>query len=121
MADIAVQNITAEGGAAITFTNAAAGGDKFVYDAQTCIIIRNTDATPKTVTVSVPVASTSVTDNKFAGLLSKNNIVATVASNATFFIPPLPPIFRNSADLNKVAVTYSAVTGVSIAFVKDRA
>lgn len=120
MADIAVQNITAEGGDTVTFTAAAAGGDKFIYDAQTCILIRNNDASAKTVTVSVPAANVSVSDNKFAGVLAKQNIAITVPANGIGFIPPLPPIFRNAADLNKVALTYSAVTSLLVAFVKDR-
>lgn len=115
MADLSVQTLSAEGGGAITFANAAGGGDKFIYDAAAHIVIRNDDASSKTVTVTPGTTSLVDTQN---GLLAKNPIALAVAAGAVAVIPPLPSLFKNGSDLNKVAITYSAVTSLKIAIVK---
>ena len=117
MADREVQAAFAEGGTVMTFHNADVAGDKFVYAADVCIIVRNNHTAAQTVTVNVPPGSASVKD-RTKGTLAKQNIVLSVPASGQAVIPPLPAIFRNSSDLNKVSLTYSAVTALFVAFVK---
>lgn len=117
MADLAVQVASAEGGTVMTFHNADVAGDKFVYATDVCIVVRNNHTAAQTVTVNVPPNATSVLD-RTKGALSKQNIVLSVPASGQAVIPPLPVIFRNTTDGNKVSLTYSAVTALSVAFVK---
>ncbi|MGL5934601.1 MAG: hypothetical protein ACRCZI_03145 [Cetobacterium sp.] len=117
MADLTVQNTSAEAGTVPTFAACSAGGDKFVWDSNAYIIIRNADAASKTVTVTP--ATTSFNDAQ-QGTLTKAPIALVIAAGGIGIIPPLPIPFRNSADLNKVAITYSAITSVTIAICKNK-
>lgn len=112
MADLSIQNLSDEDGGAITFSAAAAGGDKFVWDSRAFVVIKNDDVSAKQVTVTA--AYTTIADSRY-GELTRSNIVLSVAAGATALIPPLPVAFRNSADGNKVALTYDAVTSLSVA------
>lgn len=112
MADLTVQDLSDEDGGAISFANAAAGGDKFVWDSRAFVVLRNNDASAKTVTVNA--AYTAVKDDRY-GELTRSNIVLSIAAGATAIIPPLPIPFRNAADANKVSLTYDAVTSLSVA------
>ncbi|MBP7704196.1 MAG: hypothetical protein KA105_02785 [Caulobacter sp.] len=111
MADISVQNLSDEDGGAVTFASCASGGDKFVWDDRAFIVIKNDDASSKTVTVTA--ATTTVNDPR-DGEMTRSNIVLSVAAGAVSIIPPVPRLFRNASDSNKVAITYSAVTSLSI-------
>lgn len=117
MADRAVQAAFAEGGTVMTFHNADVAGDKFVYAADVCIIVRNNHTAAQSVTVNVPPTNTAV-DDRTKGTLAKQNIVLSVPAGGQVVIPPLPVIFRNGSDLSKVSLTYSAVTALFVAFVK---
>lgn len=111
MADLSIQDLTDEDGAAITFASAAVGGDKFLWDSRAAIILRNDDAAPKQVTVTA--AFTAINDERY-GELTRSNIVLSVAAGAVAVIPPVPVAFRAAAD-NKVALTYDAVTSLRVA------
>ena len=115
MADLVIQNLSDEDGGAITFANAAGGGDKFVWDSRVAIFIRNDDAAPKTVTVTP--AYSLIIDERY-GELTRSAIVLTVPAGAVAVIPPVPIAFRNAADANKVALTYDAVTSLKIAAIR---
>lgn len=115
MADLTVQDMTDEDGAAIAFAAADVAGDKFVWDSRAVIVVRNADAASKEVTVTAAFAS--IDDERY-GELTRSNIVLSVAAGATAIIPPVPIAFRNTADLDKVALTYDAVTSLSVAVVR---
>lgn len=112
MADLSIQNLTDEDGAEVTFAAAAAGGDKFIWDARAFLIIKNDDASPTTVTLTA--VTTSVTLDKY-GELTRSNIALAVGAGEVAVIPPVPEAFRNAADAGKVAITYSSVTDLSVA------
>ena len=101
----------------VTFANAAAGGDKYVWDRDVAILCRNDDSSAKTVTVNA--ATTVITDPNY-GELDRSNIALVVPNAAIGFIPPPPIPFRNLADSSKVSLTYSAVTNFKIAAVRLR-
>lgn len=117
MADLAIQDLSDEDGGAVTFAAAAGGGDKFVWDSRASVIIRNDDATSKTVTVSPAYAT--INDPTY-GELTRSPIVLTVAAGAVAVIPPVNVAFRNAADANKVALTYDAVTSLKVAVIRTQ-
>jgi len=112
MADLVTQDLSGEGGAEVSFVAADAGGDKFVWTASTFLMIKNDDASPKTVTLDA--VQTSVTLQQY-GELTRADIVLVVGAGEVAVIPPPPTPFRNDSDAGKVAVTYSAVTSLLVA------
>lgn len=115
MADLTIQDLSDEDGAAITFSSAAAGGDKYIWDSRAAIIIQNGDASAHSVTVIA--AYTAIKDATY-GELTRADIVLSVAAGAVAVIPPVNVAFRNAADSNKVALTYDAVTSLKVAAVR---
>lgn len=115
MADLTVQNLSDEDGGAITFVAADVAGDKFVWDSRASIMIKNDDVSAKEVTVTP--AYTTISDERY-GELTRSPIVLSVAAGAVAVIPPVSVAFRNAADLNKVALTYDAVTSLGVAVVR---
>lgn len=115
MADLTVQNLTDEDGGAITFAAASVGGDKYVWDSRASIVIKNDDAAAKTVTLTP--AYTTISDERY-GELTRSPIDMSVAAGAVAVIPAPSVAFRNAADSSKVAITYSAVTDLSIAVIR---
>lgn len=103
MAALTVQEVTDAGLANITFTAAAGGGDTVVgavraggWDSATvALIVRNADAATKNVTVGT-------------------NAPITVPATTGMAIIPIVAGF----DLAATAVTYSAVTSVTVAAVR---
>jgi hypothetical protein len=104
MALIAVQQVAVTG-TAITLTAANGGGDT-VRPAQdnVYLVVRNGDASPKTVTIVRP-----GTDR--VGQAVPDLPVAVAAGAET--IIPISQEFRDTAD-NLVDITYSAVTSVTV-------
>lgn len=89
-------------GSAIAFAAASAGGDVFVNDGSVRLLVKNADSSSKTVTVD----STGLCSMGF-----DHNLVIVVAAGDTEVIGPFPVArFGRS-----VAVTYSAVTSVTVA------
>lgn len=115
MADLTIQNLSDEDGGAITFASAAVAGDKFVWDSRASIIVKNDDASAKTVTITP--AYTTINDERY-GELTRSAITLTVAAGAVAVIPPVPVAFRDAADLNKVALTYDAVASLKVAVIR---
>lgn len=115
MAILSVQDLTAEDGGAIAFVAASVAGDKYAWDTRALIVVKNDDAAAKQVTVAA--ALVNIADPRY-GDLTRSNIVLSVAPGAVAVIPPPPAPFRNSADANQVAITYDAVTSLSVAVVR---
>ena len=117
MADLTIQDLSDEDGGAITFADAASGGDKFVWDSRAAIVIQNGDSGSHTVTVTA--AYTSISDQTY-GELTRSNIELAVDAGAVAVIPPVNVAFRNAADSNKVALTYDAVTSLKVAVIRTQ-
>lgn len=113
MAKINRQRVTSESGAAITFTAASAGGDTVDNDLDALILVKNDGAATRTITVT-PVVSTF--QSAGAGILTRGNIVMTVAVGAIGALPMPPAPFKNSTT-GLVTLTYDAVTSVTVAVV----
>lgn len=113
MADLAIQDIT-NTGLAPAYAAAAAGGDKIPSsDADTFIHVKNTGGSAVTVTI--------VTPGTVAGLAIADVSVSVPATTGDRMIGPLDPsIYGNPADSGKVPITYSGVTGVTIAAIRAR-
>lgn len=107
MADIAVQTISRTG-LETAYVAAAAGGDAFVNDGRTFFHVKNGDVSDKTVTF--------VTQKTVLALAVADLAVVVTASEERM-IGPFPTGVFNDGN-NKVSVTYSAATSVTVAAIK---
>jgi len=95
-------------GTVLTFAAASAGGDTFTPGSTSILLVRNSDASSKTVTVVTP------------GTIYGNaipDIATTVAAGATTAIGPFLSDLVNTAT-GLIDITYSAVTSVTVAAVR---
>lgn len=96
-------------GTDLAFVSAAGGGDTVKVDGDTILIVRNTDGSTKTVTVVRPGTEYGQANPDVAHVVP--------ATTGVSVIGPIPPSFADPTD-GLVDVTYSAVTGVTIAAVR---
>jgi hypothetical protein len=106
MADLSYQQ-AATVGADCVFAAAAGGGDTVPVSPRGLLIVRNADATSKTVTVVVP-------GTKYGQALPDITKVITTGNFAVF--GPFPADLDNGSGL--VNITYSDVTSVTVAAVQ---
>jgi uncharacterized membrane protein len=95
-------------GTTLTFAAAAGGGDTVQVDGDLILIVRNTDGTTKTVTVVRPGSEYGQANPDIAKVVP--------ATTGVVVIGPIPAEFADTDGL--VDITYSAVTGVTIAAVR---
>ena len=109
MATLAVQRIT-RAGLNPAYAAASAGGDKFAPSETTFLHVKNGSASAHNVTVVTP---GEVTDG-----LGIADLVVSVPATGERMIGPFPSrYFSNAADSGLAAVTYAAVTNVTVAAV----
>jgi hypothetical protein len=105
MATLTIRQITGDG-LDPTFSSAAALGDEFANDGQrTFLVVKNTNAATRTITVTSTAA---------AGTGLDDDMVFTVAQNKTIYAGPFP----RSRFGATVSVTYDAVTDLTVAAMK---
>lgn len=104
MATLDVQDAQVQG-ATLTFASASGGGDAVSARGGVFLLVRNADASPKTVTLVRPGTEfgVAVPDVPFA-----------VAAGTTALLGPIPSDFTDP-DTGLVGITYSAVTSVTVA------
>ena len=107
MATLSVQSPTTSG-IALSFGSAASGGDQFLNDGKSILLVKNGDSSAKTVTVA---------GQRTCNQGSTHNAAVSVAAGAQEAIGPFNPAFFNDPN-GYVQVTYSAVTSVTVAVVK---
>lgn len=96
-------------GATLTFAAAAGGGDSFPVTGVVCLLVRNADASSKTVTLVRPGTTYGQADP---------DVAFTVAAGATGVWGPIPASdFVDPSDA-LVDITYSAVTSVTVAVLR---
>lgn len=105
MATLVVQDAPVTGLDSVTFVAATALGDDAPTGGGVLLLVRNTDATAKTVTVDTP--------GTVRGLTVENPDMTVPATTGLAIMPLVRQIFGASA-----AITYSAVTGVTVAAVR---
>lgn len=99
----------APSGTAFTTASAAGGGDTFVNNGKTLLYVNNGGGSSINVTLTA-----QNTVNVDGQGLTVSNLVVAVTNGTAKIIGPFPPqIFNNSS--GAVAVTYSAVTTVTVA------
>jgi hypothetical protein len=104
MAVLTVQKPSLTTGINPTLTAAAAGGDSFINDGKTLLYVKNAHTAAITVTINSLQACNQGFDH---------NVVITVAAGSSIQIGPFPtPRFNDPT--NKVGVTYSLVTGLTV-------
>lgn len=104
MATLTVQPTTLTG-LTLSMSSASAGGDKFAPGPTTTLVVTNGSGASKTVTIDSVAPSNFGTDE---------DVVVVVAAGATTHIGPFPA-HRFAGSDGLVAVTYSAVTSVTVA------
>lgn len=112
MADLATQTLAVTTGNPPTFAAAAAGGDKVVPGDNRVFIVKNGGGSSINVTIATP-------GNLPTGDAKPDKVYA-VGAGAERWIPlggAAGVEFRDPADSNKAAVTYSGVTTVTVAVV----
>lgn len=115
MAVLTVQNVV-ESGLEVSFVSAAAGGDQVPNDSsqRTFVWVKNGGGSDITLTVTSQHTSTRAPG---FGLVSKASQAITVTAGEDRLIGPFPDAAYNNSSGN-VALSYSAVTSVTIAALK---
>lgn len=93
------------GGLQPAFAAAAGGGDQAPVGEKLVLLVRNGDATSKTVTVATPGT---------VGDLAVADAVQVIPASGTAAIPLKASAFRDPLT-GRAAITYSAVTSVTVA------
>jgi len=98
------------GGVALTFSAANAGGDTVRTGDRVYLLVRNSDASAKTVTIDVP-GNTSYGQ-------ANPDVSLSVAAGATAIFGPIDSVFVQPGTNPPTAnITYSAVTSVTVAVI----
>jgi hypothetical protein len=94
----------------VTMSAASGGGDTIVGGSTTALIVRNGDASSKTVTIVRPGTTYGTADP---------DIALVVPAGGLAIFGPIPSEFADPTDpAGGVDVTYSAVTSVTVAAVR---
>lgn len=110
MAALATQTIV-PGGVAPSYAAAAGGGDTFTPDKDTFLHVKNGGGSPITVTIAVP-------GNTRYGVAT-SDVAVSVTNAQERMIGPFPAeAFGDSALSGAAAITYSAVTSVTVGVFK---
>lgn len=115
MATLTVQTYD-ESGTDLIMSAAAAGGDQFANLGKEHVIIVNNDTASKTVTITAQ--KTSYDFGRSGTVVKQNQQVAVSASGGVAVIGPFSTDAFNDSSGN-VQITYSAVTSVEVAVVKQ--
>lgn len=111
MAALATQVITPQG-VAPSYGAAAGGGDTFVPDKETFLHFKNTGGSPITVTVAVP-------GNERYGVATADVTCSVPATTGDRMMGPFPAeIFADSSLSGSAGISYSGVTGLTVACLK---
>jgi hypothetical protein len=94
-----------------TFGAAAGGGDEFVNTGKQYLHYKNTGGSPITVTIA------NQTPCNYGGTTTHNVAVVVPATTGDLRIGPLDPLRFNDVN-GKVQITYSGVTGLTVAVVE---
>lgn len=104
-----------EGGTDLTLDAAAVAGDQFANTGKQLLIISNGDASSKTVTITAQ--DTSFEDKEYGNAVKQNQSLAVAAGSVGIMGPFPRRAFNDSSD--NVQITYSAVTSVEVAVVRN--
>ena len=114
MAELTVEDIV-EAGLNATYNAADVAGDAALNNnGDVMLHVKNADASSTTVTIAAQKASTS---KDGFGTVSKANAVVAVPASGDRFIGPFPREAFNDA-ANKLVISYSSVTALTIAVLK---
>lgn len=111
MAALTVQPLTrASNGVDLAGAAASVGGDTFSTTGREMLVVKNGSGAPITVTIATPI----LVDN-----LAVADLTATIGAGATRALGPFPPstYADNGQPGGSVAVSYSAVSSVTVAVV----
>jgi len=118
MADLTISELDTSDNDGLDVTAAAAaaasGGDAFINDGKTLLLITNEDSGTPTVTVSAQLSSVNLPG--IGSLATTNKAVTLAAGNTTkqyHVLGPFPKAIFNDGN-GKCQITYSAVTNLKV-------
>ena len=111
MAELTVQQVTEAGDNSVTYISATAEGDTADNNGNMFLHIKNGSGGSITVTIT---AQTTSVDNGMYGELTKANASLAVGASGEAFIGGFAPAAFNDGN-GEIAITYSAVTSLTIA------
>jgi hypothetical protein len=114
MATLTVQEVDIGTGLAPTYAAADVAGDQYANEGRTYLHVKHSGGSAMTVTVTAQQAA--VDDPQFGRIVPANRAF-TVGGNSERIIPFMAPSMYNNAS-GRVAVTYSTVTGVTVAAIR---
>lgn len=110
MADLAKQSVV-QSGLTPAFAAAAGGGDKLPSPtSRSWLVVKNGGGAPITVTVVTPRVDPRT------GLAEADAVVSVTNAQERWIGPIHPEVYGDPADAGKAAVTYSAVTSVTVGY-----
>lgn len=113
MATLSVQEF-AQDGLDATYDAADAGGDVVTNRGSLVLHVKNGDASSHTVTVT---AQTTTVEVSGYGVADLDDVVLAIPAGEERFLGPFPVKTFNDAN-QQIAITYDAVTSVTIAAIK---
>jgi hypothetical protein len=114
MATLTVQTIDISAGVAPTYASADVAGDQYENDGKTYLHLKN--GSGGSITATVAVQQSTIQSGTF-GLVAPAARAFTVGAGAERIIPFLSPAVYNNSS-NRVAVTYSGVSSLTVAAIK---
>lgn len=112
MATLNVQDLVKSGALEATYVAAAAGGDEMPNDGKTLLHVKNASGVQVTVTVTAQQVLKDFGGSH--GVYTRANIAEAIPAGEERLIGPLPATAWNNVN-GRAAVTYSAVTSVTVA------
>lgn len=104
-------NLTvASPGTELTWASANAGGDEYVNDERTVLLLSNTSSAARTYTLTAQRTSVSVAA---FGTLTIANIAVAVSGDGIVAIQG-PPAAYNNDSTGRASISYSSATGVAV-------
>jgi len=104
MAALTVRSIVETGLTVPSYETAASGGDTMTNTGKEFLLVKNTDGSAsREVTIT---ARTSSVDHTTLGVLTKSNVVKSIAAGASALIGPFPTAAFNNTSGN-IEITYS--------------
>ena len=107
MATLGIQQI-ARAALNPTFTSASGGGDDFLNDGKQFVVLKNTDASSRTVTF----VTTFTVDGR-----AVEDLAIAVPAATTIYVGPFKTTYYNDTN-GKLGMTYSATTNLSLAILE---
>tara|TARA_Y100001973_G_C5152444_1_gene308861 strand:- start:819 stop:1187 length:369 start_codon:yes stop_codon:yes gene_type:complete len=105
MGALTVRSIVETGLTVPSYETAASGGDTMTNTGKEFLLVKNSNGSAASREVTITAQTTSV-DHTTLGVLTKSNVVKSIAAGASALIGPFPTVAFNNTSGN-IEITYS--------------